>query len=52
MDTIKYTCIEELETAIGSAIEIKQKACPDSTVRLMPMGLAFDNYDELSNTQA
>ena len=47
---VNYNYIEELETAIGSSIENKKDGCPDGTVRNLPMGLAFDNYDELTNT--
>ena len=47
---VNYHCIEELETDVASAIERQGEACPDGTVKSLPMGVAFDNYDELSNT--
>ena len=47
---INYHCIEELETDIAPAIERRGEACSDGTVKSLPMGVAFNNYDELSNT--
>ena len=47
---LNYSAVEELETAVGYAIHEKEQTCPDGTVPNLPMGVAFDNFDELSNT--
>ena len=47
---INYSQVEELETSLASSIIEKQKACPEGTVPGVAMGLAFDNFDELTNT--
>ena len=47
---INYYQVEELETSLASSIIEKQKACPEGTVPGVAMGLAFDNFDELTNT--
>ena len=47
---LNYNCLEELETAIGSAIQDREVACPEGTVQDLPFGVAFDNFDELTET--
>ena len=47
---INYNCLEELETATAEAIQERKKACPEDTLPGLPMGLAFDNFDELTQT--
>ena len=47
---LNYNCLEELETAIGSAIQDREAACPEGTVQDLPFGVAFDNFDELTET--
>lgn len=42
--------MEELEATLGKAILEKQQVCPEGTVANMVMGLAFDNYGELSDS--
>ena len=50
---LNYSAVEERETAVGYAIHEKEETCPmkkNGTVPNLPMGVAFDNFDELSNT--
>lgn len=47
---IDYRTTEELETSLSEAIQNKQQACPEGTIDKMVMGLAFDNFDELTET--
>ena len=47
---INYNCLEQLETATAEAIQERKKACPEDTLRGVPIGLAFDNFDEMTQT--
>lgn len=47
---VNYSCLEELETATAEALKGREKACPEDTIPGLPMGLAFDNFDELTQT--
>ena len=47
---INYSCVEELETEIAHSQQDTHQACPDGTQPNRTIGLAFDNYDELSYT--
>lgn len=47
---VNYNCIEEIETSLATKYEEQDQTCPDGTKRFLPMGLAFDNYDELTST--
>lgn len=47
---INYSVLEELETASAEAIQDRKLHCPDGTFECLPMRLAFDNYDELTDT--
>ena len=47
---LNYNKLEELETATTEKIQDRQLTCPEGTVVGSPMGLAFDNFDELTQT--
>ena len=47
---LKFNKLEELETATAEQIQERQLSCPEGTVVGRTMGLAFDNYDELTQT--
>ena len=47
---LNYTCLEEIETEIGSAIQEKKKSCPEGALQSIPFGIAFDNFDEFTET--
>lgn len=47
---LNYSALEELETATAEAILARDVACPEETVVGEPMGLAFDNFDEMTHT--
>ena len=47
---VNYSCLEELETATAEALKDREKACPEDTIAGLSMGLAFDNFDELTQT--
>ena len=47
---LNYSCLEELETATAEAIQERKEACPENTLPGLPMGLAFDNFDEMTQT--
>ena len=47
---INYSCIEELETKIAHSQQDTKHTCPDGTQQNGTIGLALDNYDELSYT--
>ena len=48
--SINYHAVEEIETDLAYAILDRKEACPAGSVPGVPCGLAFDNYDELTNT--
>ena len=48
--SINYHAVEEIETELAYAILDRKEACPAGSVPGVPCGLAFDNYDELTNT--
>uniref|UniRef100_UPI00358F9BFB uncharacterized protein isoform X2 n=1 Tax=Myxine glutinosa TaxID=7769 RepID=UPI00358F9BFB len=47
---LNYSCLEELETATAEAIQERKDACPENTLPGLPTGLAFDNFDEMTQT--
>ena len=47
---INYNSLEELETATAEALQKRMKACPEDTLPGLPFGLAFDNFDEMTQT--
>ena len=47
---LNYSSLEELETATADALQERGVACPDGTLKGSPMGLAFDNFDEITQT--
>lgn len=47
---LNYNCLEEMETSIASAIQEREVACPEGTVQDLPFGVAFDNFDEFTET--
>lgn len=47
---INYSTIEELETEAAIATLDMKTACPSEAIENSPMGLSFDNYDELMHT--
>lgn len=47
---INYNSIEELETESAEQLRERQLASPDGTIVDQPMGVAFDNFDELTHT--
>ena len=47
---INYNCIEELENATAEIIQVSEVACANGTLKLIPLGLAFDNLDEINLT--
>lgn len=47
---INYNAIEELETESAEQLRERQLASPDGTIVDQPMGVAFDNFDELTHT--
>lgn len=47
---LNYNKLEEVETATAERIQERQLSCPEGTVIGSPMGLAFDNFDELTQT--
>ena len=47
---VNYHCIEELETGLGSSLVNQQSLLPEGTLKNLSAGLAFDNYDEFTNT--
>jgi len=47
---LNYTSLEELETSTADSLQEEGVACPHGTLKGVPMGLAFNNFDELTNT--
>ena len=47
---INYNSLEELETETAEQLQERRLSCPDGTIKDKPMGVAFDNFDELTNT--
>ena len=47
--TVNYHCAEELETELALAQQQTGLICPEGTQKNCVMGLAFDNYDELTH---
>ena len=50
--SLNYNGLEEIETAILENIQKREVICPVGTVKYIPMGLAFDNFDEMTQTLA
>uniref|UniRef100_UPI00358E4ECA uncharacterized protein n=1 Tax=Myxine glutinosa TaxID=7769 RepID=UPI00358E4ECA len=48
--SINYKCAEELEAKIALVQQGRDQASPEGTWQNAPMGLAFDNYDEICCT--
>lgn len=48
--TLNYNSLEELETSTAEKIEEREQECPEGTVKGQPMGVAFDNFDEMTQT--
>ncbi|KAG1693158.1 Complement component receptor 1-like protein [Nymphon striatum] len=48
--SLNYHAIEEIETDIAYAILDRGLNCPAGSIPGVPCGLAFDNYDELTNS--
>ena len=47
---LSYNTLEEVETATAESIHEQKLACPPGTVVGEPVGLAFDNFDEMTQT--
>ena len=47
---LNYSSLEELETATAEATLERKQACPEDTIQGYPIGLAFDNFDEFTQT--
>ena len=41
--------VEELQTRTAEKIESSQISCPQGNLKGIPMGLAFENYDEFTD---
>jgi len=47
---LNYNKVEELETELAYSIIDRKQSLPDGAIPGMPVGLAFDNYDEQMST--
>ena len=47
--SINYHAVEEIETDLAYAILDRKETCPAGSIPVVPCGLAFDNYDELTS---
>ncbi|KAK6176301.1 hypothetical protein SNE40_014608 [Patella caerulea] len=47
---VNYHAIEQIETTLGESIQTRKLACPEGAVIGEVIGLAFDNFDELTGT--
>ena len=47
---LNYSSLEELETATADALQERGMAFPDRTLKGSPMSLAFDNFEEITQT--
>ena len=47
---VNYNALEELETATAEVIKEREKVCPGDTLPGLPIALAFENFDEMTQT--